>query len=539
MRLPGGVSENLHFLCAEARTQVESLAPLLKSGRSADAGRIIDRRGYAYNLKMRVHERSVAAIRQLGAKNRSEIFALRAAEAIASELERFVDLGYDCALQATRGPLPGPKAPRAIRGMLGDLSAALGHVEDGLKDADTTRPLKIGKLMERLRTKHLALNREQTEALRTAGNSAAVLSMLILSHKIKDMAELMAEIADAMISATLAQPMRVDRFRFLEAAIADLNVDQAEVAPVAETRSGSGVSRIAPAAADGRSAIFKDGKKHKLKEERESVENWHEIFPGVAPRILSYRKRGDQASMLIEHLPGTTFENLLLQKNKKMLLKAERRLEKTLKAIWQQTRQPAPAPAGHMRQLRKRLPEVIRIHNGFDSGRQAICGARTRSLADLIDRCEAVEAAAPPPFSVFIHGDFNVDNIIYDQDENKIRFIDLHRSKRLDYSQDISVFMVSNYRLQVLDRETRRRIRQVATRIHDFALKFAARQGDRTAETRIALGLARSFITSTRFTLDRSHARAMFMRAIYILERLADHDAGPAGEFRLPIEELF
>ena len=53
--------------------------------------------------------------------------------------------------------------------------------------------------------------------------------------------------------------------------------------------------------------------------------------------------------------------------------------------------------------------------------------------------------------------------MIYDPLDKKVRFIDLHRSRYQDYVQDVSVFMVSNYRLQVLDAGTRARIADVAS----------------------------------------------------------------------------
>ena len=58
----------------------------------------------------------------------------------------------------------------------------------------------------------------------------------------------------------------------------------------------------------GYHGVFKDGGKRKLKEEKQRVDDWHEIFPGLAPKILAYKKRGDSAAMLIEHLAGQTFE---------------------------------------------------------------------------------------------------------------------------------------------------------------------------------------------------------------------------------------
>jgi hypothetical protein len=132
-----------------------------------------------------------------------------------------------------------------------------------------------------------------------------------------------------------------------------------------------------------------------------------------------------------------------------------------------------------------------------------------------------------------------VDNIIYDPLEKKINFIDLHRSRYMDYVQDVSVFMVSNYRLQVFDTPLRRRIMIVTQDFYRFAAAFASKSGDTTFELRLALGLARSFATSTRFILDKSLARAMFLRARYLLEQVLVADLKNPASFHVPVKEIF
>lgn len=115
-------------------------------------------------------------------------------------------------------------------------------------------------------------------------------------------------------------------------------------------------------------------------------------------------------------------------------------------------------------------------------------GCVVHCFDDLIVQAAQREERLSAPFSVYIHGDFNLDNVIYDPVSAKIRFIDLHRSRYMDYVQDVSVFMVSNYRLQVLDRSTRQRIARVATDIHQMASKFARRQKDATYDYRLGPG---------------------------------------------------
>ena len=69
------------------------------------------------------------------------------------------------------------------------------------------------------------------------------------------------------------------------------------------------------------------------------------------------------------------------------------------------------------------------------------------------------------------------------------------------------------------------------------AAAFAARHGDTTFDIRLALGLGRSLITSTRFELSERFARLMFNRGVFLLQRVAAHTGDPA-DFKLPIDAL-
>ena len=55
----------------------------------------------------------------------------------------------------------------------------------------------------------------------------------------------------------------------------------------------------------------------------------------------------------------------------------------------------------------------------------------------------------------------------------------------------------------------------------------------------LALGLARSFASSTRFIVDKNHARRMMLRARYILEAALAVPEGKEARLKLPIRMLF
>jgi len=544
MQLSKSIRDNLHFLIAEVDSQVSNLHSCIETTSPIVAQHILDRSGYAYNLKMRIHDSCLAQISRCKIAD-AQIQALRAAESIATSLERIAELCRDCVHQM--GYIKEKRCLRSARyaPLLAQISRGIALVEPAINGTDTERALKIGRIEHKLDRGYRKLLKRYISLLKKRKHAEDLISALFVAHSVEQMGDALLVISEAIISVNLGQPINIDRYFSLMESVGQLEKNgtggDLTIESVAETRSGSGISGVSSSNGgdEGYVAIFKDGKKRKLKEEREGVESWHEIYPGLAPRILSWHKRGKSAAMLIEHLAGLTFEEIVMHEPEPQMNQALRQLGKTLKSVWRETRTDQHVSAQYMRQLSRRLPEVYDIHPEFRQADARICGLDVPSFDTLLERTMALEAGLEAPFSVYIHGDFNVDNIIYDPAEKRINFIDLHRSRYMDYVQDVSVFMVSNYRLQVLDAPIRQRISGLTRDFYRFARKYAKKTADDTFEQRLALGLVRSFASSTRFILDRTLSRAMFLRARFLMERLLEAAPDRATTFRVPVEEIF
>jgi hypothetical protein len=544
MRISKHTRNNLRFLIAEVGSQVSNLQSYLGTPSVNVARRILDRSGYAYNLMLHIHDSCHNQAIKAG-ESATGSASLRAIESIATDLERITELCRECIQQLNYLQNRRCHGAGACKCMLGRIIRGLDRIEPAIRRNDTRLALRIGRIKPRLDKASKRLVKKYTAGLKRKKHTEDLVAGLFLVHGIEQMGDAMLNISEAIISANLGQPINIERYHSLRASMEQLGTasDSSDLVaePIAETRSGSGISGISTTGQkdSGYVAIYKDGKKRKLREERRGLASWKEIYPGLAPRILSYHKRGQSASLLIEHLAGLTFEQILLHEPARLLRQTRKQLNRTLIKVWRETRTGKPVSAAYMRQLSKRLEEVYTIHPEFRQDDCRICGKAVPSFGTLLKRAHHLEAGIRAPFSVYIHGDFNVDNIIYDPLEKKINFIDLHRSRYMDYVQDVSVFMVSNYRLQIFDAPLRRRIMIVTQDFYRFAAAFARKSGDRTFELRLALGLARSFATSTRFILDKSLARAMFLRARYLLELALAADLKDPASFRVPVEEVF
>ena len=549
------IHDNLRFLIAEVGSQLANLQTYVETASPTVAQRVLDRGGYAYNLKMRIHEGCInrLALRNKGGNNGRgkgrdgdvETLALRALESIATDLERIAELARECVRRLMSLERRRDIEPARLLPLLERVARGIELVEPAVSDNDTRLALKLGTIEHKLDRDYSRLLRRYTRSLKRRKHTEELITGLFVGHAIEEMGDALLSISESIISANLGQPVNIERYHAIQESVAELESAAStnlRIEPIAETRSGSGISGITHPKRkkkEGYVAIYKDGERRKLKEERQGVESWHEIYPGLAPRILSYKKRGESASLLIEHLAGLTFEQILLHEPPELLAEALDRLGKTLRSVWRETRTKEKVEARFMAQTRKRMGSVYAVHREFRRGDGAICGQPVAGFDTLLARAAEYEKRIAPPFSVYIHGDFNLDNIIYDPLEKRINFIDLHRSSYMDYVQDVSVFMVSNYRLQILDAPQRRRILDLAQAFYAMAARFARKEGDETFELRLALGLARSFATSTRFILDKTLARRMFLRSRYLIEQVLAVDPKRAADYRVPIKEIF
>lgn len=541
------ITENIHFFLIEISQQLIQVEKFFTTPDASTAKQIFNRSGYSDNLRSRIQN---GVTRQLiKSKRQHAQFRLKMVEQLILELNQLSQLGRQAVKDTSsldleiQQNLPVYECAKLIK----LIRQEIDKIEPMLLDANSQQAVRLNKnalsLQKQFQTMIDAfiLKLESNNTLSDASNA------LFSCYAIRQMIDLLPIVSDSILSINIGQKMNHNRYQsFTDLATGlDLTPESLQIETVAETRSGSAISGIkhdtgeSSDKADGYMAIFKEGEKKKLKEEVEGVESWHDIYPGLAPKILSYNSQNKSASLLIEHLPGHTFESLLVQTPSPLLDEALKHLLKTLKSIWEATYTEEPSAVGFSKQLRKRLPAIYAVHPEFNTLNSSICGIQQDSFDELLNKTEQLETQWLSPFSVYIHGDFNVDNIIYDPQEKRINFIDLHRSCYADYAQDISVFMVSIYRLQILAVHQRREMMSIAKQFFKAARRFAKQHEDTTFELRVTLGLARSFASSTRFILDPSLAKRMYLRSRYLLERILTVETGKEQKFKLPLEDLF
>ncbi|SBS27581.1 Phosphotransferase enzyme family protein [Marinomonas aquimarina] len=536
------VQEDLTFLLGELVKHGDFAQLFCKTGSPDILIRMRARGGYVQTLREKV-ELSCAQMlerRKLGTAYYNRVIAVRGFANALSELAAGLT---ECIDAATLAYEYRPPAASQTLKFIKHLNRSIQLIKFGFYTEVRRTSIKVARRADKLallfdevqvhtlKQKHLVSDEELNAAIH--GNA-----------HLKRLIKLLTKVAEALIKIDLGHVATLKNYRHLKHVSASLNyeLDDLKVKRLALTRSGSAIASLTHEDESGQRvlAVYKEGDQDKIDEEVQGVENWRKINPKLAPDVLMQSENdGETSALLIEHIPGKTLESLLREGKEKPLELALKTLFKTLQKTWQDTLSKEPAQAHFMQQLTKRIKDCMAVHPEYFAPEQRICGVVKPSFSHLVGCVAVQEGRWPAPFSVMIHGDFNVDNLIFDGVEKHIYFIDLHRSSYFDYVQDLTVLMVSIYRMQILEPKQRALMMACAKQVYQFGRRFAKRYQDSTYELRMAAGLARSFASSTRFVLDKKLSSRMHLRARYLLETLAALPAEKEAKFKLPLKELY
>ncbi|MBF0275373.1 MAG: phosphate uptake regulator PhoU [Nitrospinae bacterium] len=536
-----GIEKNFNFLLIDVIKQVEDTLKVLHNPTGRLIKKVSSRDDYIDNLKSVIGHKCFSSNMNRKVRKK-EVDVIQAIHIITNNLERIADHSVNIVSQVSYLNNNEFVKKYDFQEMLDHVISSLKTLTSALKSMDISIALRICKseflLDDIFKTNFKII----IEELKKGEETENLVTTLFILRYIERMGDCLLNIGEALISAVLGEKLKIADFHALEDSMKNENkninmdMEQITIEAITETKSGCKIKKIKRNDLDqvDGGVIFKDGNPEKLVKEKEKLELWEEISPGLPPKIFSYKNHGDYASILLEYLTGITFQNIVIDSNKQFLEESFEALKETNIAIWEKTMTNTPSNPGFINQLKSRLDDIYRVHPEFEDSEKQIGSLKTRSFRELVDICEPFEEELSCPFSVLIHGDFNIDNIIYDHEKEVLHYIDLNRSCQQDYVQDISVFLVSNFRLPIFLPRIRDVINDVVRKYFLFVKRFAKKHNDTTLEARLAFGLVRSFTTSTRFEFNADFASAMYLRANYLLERLYEHHGKPWEEFSLP-----
>lgn len=529
MPIDEGIDTDLRFLILEVKKQAKASLAIIERPTIGKLEKIRIREDYVDNLKNTLENKCYFNIHS---QEEGEINYFRAVITIASNLERCADFFESIALQMEYVKDPENFEQFNLRRYYRVIYRAIDAIYPALTEHNLDLAQKICDYEQTLDEYYKESHNEIKAFLQQRRKVGDMLVLLDIVRYLERAGDSLLNIGESIFDIHVGEKMGIVQFKNLrkglESQNIDISTDVIEFTPIMNTRSGCRVAKIAiPDRADKAPVFYKEGLKEKIKEDIIGLKFWQENFPGKTPRILWNSTRKDHTTLLLEYIDGADLMEIML-KPRADLDQALQLLAQNAARIWRKARRDKGQKPDFVNQLSRRKGDVESVHSAlFDLDH----------LDEMLERARKIERLLKVPFTTLIHGDFNADNIIVQQEQKKVFYVDVHRSRFGDYVQDVSVFLVSNIRLPIFSSDVRSRLNSANRAMYNCGAAFASRQKDPWFDARLALGLFRSLITSTRFIFDKSFSSALYDRAELILVTLEHHDTD-LKKFKLT-EELF
>ena len=196
MRIPSGMRDNLRFLIVEVGTQVTHLQTFFENFSTTVARRILDRSGYVNNLKMRIHNSCVSHIARAAP---SDTLSLRAAEFVATDLERITELCRNCIRQLGHLRKRSVVDSKTYSSLLEQVVKAITLIEAATRKNDTRLALKIGRVEQKLDKSYKKLLKDYTSELKRHNNTEDFVSAMFAAHYVEQMGDALLSISASLI----------------------------------------------------------------------------------------------------------------------------------------------------------------------------------------------------------------------------------------------------------------------------------------------------------------------------------------------------
>lgn len=532
----GWYKENLYLLIIDTKKQLEDAVAFIDGDEDISREELSSNDSSIDNQKSMLESRCYKDIARLRTNKKMEkdyFNALKGIRSIASNLEKIADYTLNVVNQTQYLSDPDYfKKNYDYKYQLGEVIKGIDLIYDALFEKNIDTSLDICNLeldLDKYYVGQFSNIIDNLNINKTASEN--LVTSLFILHYIERMGDSLLNIGEAIISVILGDTFKIDQFEFLEKALNDnveskLSLKDVRFQSIWGTRSGC---RIGTLYSEDKKfeSIYKNGALKKLQKEQKGINKWAANFPKIPPKILSFKKSDSQGSILMEKIYGNTIKELILNKNEELLIEALEKLKEQLAVIWKQTKVEKQSKAAFVEQIESRLDDIYYLHKDFKSSSHTELKLGSDSFKNILKKLKKKESKISCPFKVLLHGDFNLDNIIYNPEKKTIHFIDLHRAKSGDYLQDSSVFLISCFRLRIFDTEIRNLINKTIATYYDFIKEFSVEEKDEFFEYRLALGLIRSFSTSTRFELDEFFSTEMYKRSLMIISDLFEHQSLP------------
>jgi phosphate transport system regulatory protein PhoU len=348
-------------------------------------------------------------------------------------------------------------------------------------------------------------------------HGSTLLHALAVLKYLEKVCDYVLNIGETTVYAHTGARITYPQFRQLESLLPSEGGDQLIRRHFWDGISGATVLEVGQ---EGRRLVFKEGYGNKVQDEFDRSIEWEEIAPSHTARVIAVSQTRGRTGILREFAEGSLFLDMLLSEaHNEVKESVMRQVGNVLADVWRTTITPDAARIDYTGQLRARLRDILRRHPKLEKvAKEELDGYG--GLFDLLTQMEARESWLSPPFSIWIHGDLNANNIVVEEQSQSVIFIDVHRSQYGDYLQDVATLSTSALRRFPTGRVLKS-ISRANEVLFDIAEDFASQNGDKQFKTRLRLARARALITSARLENEYERAERLFVDGLDLLKRVA------------------
>ncbi|AMK12733.1 MAG: phosphate uptake regulator PhoU [Pseudodesulfovibrio sp.] len=544
-----GLGENFKFIVLEVENQARSTQKFMDAPSRKRYAKITSRDDYIDNLKTIIENKCYSRIHSDQSLDQRQVNKIRAIQVICVNLEKIADYFVNIVKQMQYLDDQSFVQRYGYGEVFEVILDRLGAVLDAFHREDMSRALYICKAEPMLDDIYKVRFDRVMNEMGMGRDAQSLVTVLFIFRYFERVGDALLNIGEAVIFSLLGERIKIEQFDALQQTLSKSGFGDSfsdiDFSAIWGTRSGCRIGKVEQrengltTEEKRQGSIYKEGSLEKIRKERESILRWKRIFPNLVADIYGFHEDQDKGAMLVEFLNGCTLDEVILSGDGELVRNALFIFESTVLETWTTTMVELPLKTDYIRQIQSRLDGVLQTHPEFWRAPKRLGGAEVLSTDALLTACAEIEGELEAPFSVFIHGDFNINNVVYNHEAQQIHYIDLYRSRDFDYVQDASVFLVSNFRMPLFDGEHRGRINSVISQFYGFVKGFAAKHDDHTLQARLAFALARSFYTSTRFELNHKFAKEMYNRSMFLLERISQYRGGDWEQFSLPEDILY
>ncbi|HEO66221.1 MAG TPA: phosphate uptake regulator PhoU, partial [Spirochaetes bacterium] len=290
------LNENFRFIVLEVTKQLEETLKVLEHPNDKSIESIRTRDDYIDNLKSTIENKCFSRILNNPDADKKVVSLMRAVNIISNNLEKIGDYAVNIVGQMQYFSDLVILQEYNYKAFFEEILKALTSIVDALTKRDTSMALGICKSEIELDKLYDSNFKNILKALSEGKDIGNLITTLFIFQYLERAGDALLNIGEAIIFAIIGEKLKIHQYHALEETLNSPEIDTSlsdfEMDSIWEGRSGCRIGRIYND--NSQEVIFKEGNIDKLLKEKENLETWNNLLPGLPPRVINFQKNGQK-----------------------------------------------------------------------------------------------------------------------------------------------------------------------------------------------------------------------------------------------------